>query len=505
MIKISKKDFDQFLGSEPFYSEMDKKRFFRTVQNKKRNRDWFPKLLTAALITGLFVVTLQFFQYPQFLFQQDHRNADSILLGEKKWTVASSKKDVEAFFDQLVPGLNLAKDRGVVKEIEQRISLGDGVDLRIEEIWNTSEQLYIFYSIGVTDVEKWKNSHSIPVIEDIFLKRDSENAFYSQHVTMEPDLITPSNTIFYKNRMYHYLKAPALLSSEPLESVDTIGIVDISMDVFGEKVTVENVELPIYYDYFEEKESVVSQYIDRTLVGEGFRFDFERLDIRLTDTLLYTTVQTPEGTRVWEVEGRIEPYPGTEKDVQSFQVNLGQINQNWFTAELQPFQKIPDELTIHIDNVWIIGDDVLRFSINRTDIEKNVTDPESGSEPYHQFITEIKSTKVYLENFYRVEGGIMLVLQYEPTDVNTFVSLKKADLTTFDIEGDVIFPNVLSVTNEKGNRFDITYAGQYKDDEFYLFLDEKWLQESEQINVELKNLLYLLKVNQSLSFPVSKE
>ncbi|WP_164670484.1 DUF4179 domain-containing protein [Virgibacillus doumboii] len=497
MSKLSRKDFDDYIGKDSFYSEQDKERFFKRLrQSERKKKNWFPQLMTAAIALLILFAGMQFIQNG-LPFQS---------AGDKDygaWKVADSKEEVTAYFKSRTPGLELAEEKGLVSEINKSIPLEGKSDLKIEKIWYNSEEIFVFYSIGIPNPEIMKNQETAPHITQFYVQSDENGQYPNQNLSVYAKQTGPQDGIIYNDRFYHRATMMPIRdqSHNVISQIDDIITAIITVNLFNESQDTQEVKLPINFDQSEE--TVASSSIDKTIHAGNASLTIDRIEMRVSQTVLYGSIDTPNGNALQRINGSVitKDAKGNE-DPTSF--SMPASSPTSFKLEFRPMNSMPENITVKIDSVVLSSDDSFNFSLDASDYNGDLS--SSGSKNAHRQVGEIKNTKIYLEELVYNDRGLNVNILYEPEEPDQTIQLASAIPKQHGLNDDL--PLLVSAVNEDGEVGELLQSGSGpgKLDEGYGFtLNKSFIQSSEQIDITIENLPYKILINDSIEAPISVE
>lgn len=498
MSKLSKEDFDAFLGKESFYSEQDKDRFFNKLNTTpKRKRNWFPQLVSAIAIFGVFYAGFQVIQ-EGFPFTS---SSDQIKETQEYKTV-DSKEEVDTYYENMTPGLERAEELGLVTEVDKTDPITEKSSLHIEKIWYNSDEIFVFYSISLPNLDRISEEQAAPQITSFYLQPDNADRFPGQLLDLYTKNMGPREGIIYNNRFYHRATSIQIenKANEPLNQFDGLVTANITVNQFGEKVKVPDVEIPIHYN--KKQEPTFSSSINQTIKSQNVTFTFDRIDIGVTKNYLYGKVDGPNDLH--QIKGTITTQSGKSQTILGS--NPSDDKPNSFVFRIPAFNSIPKKINIDIDSVSFVGDDSFEFSLDVSDYEeKLLISSNEYEENAHKKITEIKNTAIYLNKLFYDERGIDFSIMYEPENPNQAVQLMETIPSTGEFQAKRDLPVLVSAENEKGKPAEFGERGSGPGQQFDLFLAKSFVESSEKVDITIENLLYNVKIEDSISFSISKE
>ncbi|MUK88282.1 hypothetical protein GMD78_07755 [Ornithinibacillus sp. L9] len=508
MSKLSKKDFDAFLGEDAYYTDQDKERFIKNINRKKPTKNhWFPQLLTSALLLGVLVIGVQFFKEDtSFLSSLTNPKPQAEYdFGEGVKTV-DSWEEVEQYYLDRIPGLKRAENLGLVTKVDKIFTLNDDSTLHLDKIWYNSRQIEFFYSIGLPDPSLIPEYAPEPIISSIWVNRNEDVDIPKQQLGFYEEKNYPREGIIYKDRLYHYITTDHVFKEADneygvLEKINHVLNTDIRVSLFHDEITIPNVDIPVRYD--KENETVLTTKMNKEVKDTDMSMKFNQLDIGVTDNFIYGDIHLPD-------EYNFSSLVASFSDDQNYQNEsvYGVPNgPDEFMISIPTFNQIPEHINVNIDKIFVESNDSFEFSLDVTDYkEKQSSNSGRYEVNTHQKVGEFKDNSIYLEKLLYTSTGIVMTIQYEPLDKNQQLKLH-ADNPSVFFHNDSSYkqPLFISGQNEKGETALFGHPGSKSDDQFNVLIDREFITNSEVVDISVENLLYEINVDQSIEIPVSSE
>ncbi|GGA89703.1 hypothetical protein [Ornithinibacillus halotolerans] len=501
MNNLSKRDFDKYIGKDSFYTEEDKERFFNQSGKTKRRKHLIPQLLTVAFILGIFIVGANFIQNTVFLSSNDNVGPETRI----ELTEVDSLEKIKEYYYQLTPGLGRAEDLGLVTEVDKTLAIKEGYDLHIDKIWYNSENIHVYYSIGIPEI-KTVYQNSIPAISNLKILGDEDGRFLSQE--SGPSGINESIPIFNKRIYNHISLSP--LENHNFESIDQIEeFVSIQVTTelaYKDYYDLEEIEIPLKYNEDKIKETVITTPINETFIFPGGRIVVDQFEMGVSKNYIHGDIYLDEGIHLMYGDGTIDI--GTEDPLYLY-FYKEDPDSTAIVMETDAFNHVPEEVNVKINSLSLYGQDAFKFSIDLADYGyfKNY---ENQDIKVHEKITEIKDTSIFLDKLYVDEDGLRFFILFEPKNKNQSIQLIPGSINTYQGNIGQDIPNLITVVNELGEPSDgsdiFGTRSIYEDSSYALQLIKSFVQSSERIDITVENLSYLVKVNnQSVWFELNKE
>ncbi|WP_010096542.1 hypothetical protein [Ornithinibacillus scapharcae] len=482
MSKLTKKDFDDYLGIESYHTKEDHERFYRNIQTSKgRNFYWLPKSLTAALIIGLFVVGTQFLLGNIPFISSDDNESDS----EEKtdwslWKEADSLHDVDYFYDAIIPGLKIARERNQVIDINQKHSLNDEVRLYIDKAWFHEDKIYLFYSMDLLTDDFVEKNHQTGSIDDfVLLEKDGTN------IKLKTDSPSPwSGIVFhdsFNNKLYRV--ATITLEDEKLLAEADQLTASFSIDAHHEEVSLSNIELPVAYG----DETITSRALNESFQTLHSYISFKRFDKSADTGYLFGVVDSDLGQEVETLHGTITLDNGEEIYLTD---RLTVLYDGEFILDLPELAH--ENVSIDIDYLSMLEKEkTIDIPIDLSDYHKEGSENViEQSKTINEPIAELGNTNILLRSIHFDNQGVTVTISTNkiatdlPTQINFY--------SFFPESAGWGFPNSLNAVDNNGEEAEDYHFHSMSDsgesNEFTFGLTRKFIENKEHVTISISNL-----------------
>lgn len=501
--KISKRDFDAYLGKDSYFKVEDKERFYKNIDRKQKyKRKWFPQVLSAAFVLGLFFLGYQVWignlpllgdnlQADPIQQDIDYRNTSGIVY-------ADSIEEVWQYFYDKAPGLERAIRDDLVTELNDSFKLGEkGETLHLDRIWYTGGIGYLFYSFEMPNLQYDTPPADIPYILSMETSVVDGVPKSDEFIISYPNYLTRLDGIIYDGRLYKGLSFVDMLEKDKIESFQA----DLTVQVYGQTITEVQAEFPIHFN--KSKLPIYSATIDQTIKVDGYNLTFNKVEINVDGTTVWAEIEVSKGHRLAGIETVLKTNHGEEILLMTSGV-IEKDHQIRFIGEA--LDEIPEDMTIDVKSLdFVIEDETIHFSLDVSDYQEWLEN-STNEKRLHQHLGNRMNTDIYLESLVYDEAGVTARIQYQPEEENQDIQLKEAipqDATIYNGASDrFVFPLLLTAVNEKGynHHFYQAVGDNTNENSFLIFFERYFIENSERIEVTIENLLYSMNVDQSVTF-----
>ncbi|HET7658544.1 MAG TPA: DUF4179 domain-containing protein, partial [Bacillales bacterium] len=403
---------------------------------------------------------------------------------------AHSLQEVKQFQYQHVPGLKRAEALGLTKDYQIERSIpGTNGSLRIEEVWYNPKQAYIFYSINFLPVKQNHNDSSGPSrLPDL-----SFSVSLPQGMHSEAGLST-SNGIFYNGRLYRVAKADSLSNTNVSQKIKAIVLRRLNVLIDGETYSLEAVKLPLNFEANPDMMQEIQ--LHQTYTVQDYRLTLDQFIIGTSENKLTLHFEKPVENEVLEaIELTVQS--GDNGKALSL-VNKSQEG-NQYVFVFEPFDKLPEQVKIHIKGIKMMSRDYFRFGIDLTDLQKS-----DQALQVNRQLARKKGTNIVLDSLKYDHNGLQVQIRYSPVsgekpdDIKLTVTPPNFPRENWTQDADR--PLLLLITNEI-DRYAFNGKSEAGPGSSYRFtLDSNYLKGLKRLRIAVQNLPFLIHVDQSFTF-----
>ncbi|PKR77114.1 hypothetical protein CEY16_10225 [Halalkalibacillus sediminis] len=486
MDKLSKKDFDHFLGEKQYYdSSSDKNRFFKKKKGMRFMRRLVPQFVTAVLVFSVFILIINVGIPPLSEQGQTDLEIDPHLKNQIE--IAESEEEMDRILEEHLHGLSEAREKGLVKEVNQQYNVPDSeINLRVEEVWVTDEHMHLMYSLPVSE-EELKTSDYRFHLSELYIYKNEEvgNINFPHHRMNEVHLAG----ILFEDRMYGVYSTQPLKTegSDSLKQYDNEFNVNFYLNYFGERLLIDDVYLPLKYDS--------SNYEYETMdVGETFSFeeedlgeiklDVESIETRFDSEKINLSLRGEEGINVKSVNTRFGDQTGE---------NISQLSGGEeFTVSLRDEIMKGDQMPIQITSIGAITDKRLEFNLpiseltDRNDVKTSIN------------VAQFKGNNIYLKESSFVDDELRLLFLSESGESEPNIKFQLQSIHQFPFNEETVTGNILRIQNSEGDNLSEDYSIDRRGDGgLVLSIPTESIGEAERLFFTIENLSYDVEVDET--------
>lgn len=259
----------------------------------------------------------------------------------------------------------------------------------------------------------------------------------------------------------------------------------------------DQVQIPNKYD--QENESTVSTAIDETITFPGGTIHLHTFEMGVTKNRMYGTVELEDDIKLLNGDGTIDI--GGDHPLISLYFHNEDPESNNIVIESEAFNQVPDDITITIHNIHLYGNDSYEFTIDTSELEDSDSLPRKDMS---QKIAEIKDTSIFLDRVSYTDDGMQFTIVYEAKEENQQIELASYSINEYFGEESAGSPNLITARNNNGDIGKV-HGGSMAEGIFSQTYYKSFAESSEYIDVTVENLLYLVRVNESVHFELEKK
>ncbi|SHG60100.1 hypothetical protein [Ornithinibacillus halophilus] len=503
MSKLTKRDFDDYLGKDNFYNEEDKEQFYRKLNPSKGwKKHWIPQTITVAMVIGIFLLAVQLYQgnlpFTSTEINEEGNDSTPETVEETDWSswiVAESTEDVDAFYENTIPGFRIAEELNQVIDINQKHALTDNVSLYIDKAWYHEDKIHLFYSMDLVNDEIVTNNHETGVITEFQFDGDSESSL---------PLASPSSwsgVVFsdaFNNKLYR-VSTITLEEEEQLLKQEQL-TASFAIDAHNEDVTLSEIELPVSYG----KETITSNSINDSIQTANSNITLTRYDKGADKGYLYFTVDSTMGQEIEFLNGFIKI--GNGEDIYLMDRTIG-VHKDTFVLDIP--ELVTEEVTIDFEYVSMIEkEDTIDLSIDVSNYDHSVAEDFSEI-TMNQKVDEVFNTEIYLESITYDELGVTVGMTTETIEPSNSANLHLTSIVPVLADWGSWMTNKIEATNDNGETTTENHfhsIGKYVEDDNYRIhtfgLVWSFIQDANEVNFTIKDLSIGEDINQTITIPI---
>ncbi|RLQ93340.1 hypothetical protein [Falsibacillus albus] len=435
--------------------------------------------------------------------------AGNALLGRDDQTSASlnhvsSKEDFEHLQYQISPGLKKAEKKGESKVIHKDINIPNTDKyIHIEKMWLDGDDLRFLYSVDTDEkADMLKDpGEGVPKItamkifnDDTFLKAFKDNNEKSVQ-----------NGIYYNHRIYYSVNfgSVKMMNQDPIQHINIELPVDITMQMDGKTISINDAKIPIRYDYRDP--SLKEWKIDKSVVIRDHTLQIERLVTSDSENALYVRLDVPANDVLLKELDMFLLSDQSFWPMSNRPIPVG-ADSNEYVIHSMPFNEMPSSLDFIIKGAGFLGNDKLEFDL------KNIQDlqHEKHGKTYHKLLLTAKQTNIYLEKAVFDSSMMLFTFKYEDVGV---IDRRKPKLDPTDMFPVNWYkskqlksePAQISGKNEKGEEVQFEDFANEGTNEYGLKLNKEFIQHSNDLHFEVKKFQYSIQLDKEFHLDLSTE
>ena len=408
---------------------------------------------------------------------------------------AVSREEVNQFYYRAVPGLKLAEEDGLIRDVNKQLELpGQDGTLVIDRIWYNAKQVTIFYHVeGVPEVYLEGNfiCHLMNLLKNLFmvvnlLVETQKRGSYIMKVFMNLPKAAPlqdkSGQVISEIEILTYTPYINIPSQEEGNQIKSIPL--------------KSLDIPMNYQQEEEKTTKIP--IDGQIDAGDKYLHFYQIDISPSTVRVYFQYLNSGRDKVFRVRGS---YSTDKGETQSFDVFPQAITDYpyHYTLEVPPFHMIPENLQFQIDNIYCIGNDSISFEIDTSQFSHRNRSHETEIGK-----NRIRGTEIFAHNITLNNDFAEIYIAFEHDNSTDILSSRLYPMLPNWVQDNLSLsklPNRLSVFDADSQPYNLDKWNYGTDathgEEICISLDREFWNEAEYIEIELENLTYLYQINKS--------
>ena len=420
---------------------------------------------------------------------------------------ASNHEEVNQFYYRAVPGLQMAEEAGLIREVNMNVDLpGHNAVLSIDRIWYNKKQAIIFYHVeGITQAAYLGGEFYLPSNEPV----DKQPYHGSKSIGGDTE-----KGIIYQDSFYSCLKLPPLKdhSGQILTEIEILTFTPyINLPKQSEQDQIDNIRLKsidIALNYQQQDETVTKIPVDGQIDIEDRLLRFYQIDFSPSVLKVYFQYLNSGRDQVYRVRGS---YTTDKGEIHTFDAFPNAITDYpyHYIMEIPMFHIKPDTIQFQIDSISCLGNDSVSFHLNTNQFSKR-----NGTHEVEIGRNRIKETEILISKITLNKQYAELLIAFVPSAVESdsipYLELKPL-LPNWSKEGDLskARANYLTILDSDFQPYDLDewcYGADILPGEgLQIRLDRKFWEESKSIFIELSNLSYNYNINKAVILALTKE
>jgi hypothetical protein len=420
----------------------------------------------------------------------------------------NSWKDVEHFYHQAIPGIQRAKEMGLVTPIEKSFHVpGQKGKLTIDSIWYNKKEPVILYHMD--QVNK-----PVYLAGDLFLPGD-EGEDVTEFWGSGSIGFQHYHGVFLNDSFYSCLRLPALKDAEARVITEIPVVVykpyllleyDEKRNKSGEGYGFKEMRISLEYNSSDER--IDKHRLNKEAnIGNG-KMKFYQLDIGVSENHLYFLFNNRDKDMVYRLEGKIVSDKEEVREVDQY-VYVIKGYPYHYSISFEPFNSVPGEIFFELDSMYLIGKDELVFSLNPWQYK------EKKIEKGPRILRTVRNTDILLGDIVRTKDELSFQLTYKPTGKLSpndpllwwETPIDEAQKEQYErVYGDQ-YPlgNVVSIRNrdfEKSYGRDLGARQRIDGSRISLSIPSRYINHSDEIDITISNLTYRWSLDEKIPMEI---
>jgi hypothetical protein len=423
---------------------------------------------------------------------------------ETSTPTATSQSDVYQFYYRCVPGLKMAQDAELVRDVNKRLDWpGKDASVYIDSIWYNNKSVYLFYHVvGLPSNAYLGGELFLPANEPV--KKRSFHGSASIGRASEKGIL-------YNESYYSCLRLLPILdqNNQPLSQIDTIYFTPFinipspkGLDII-ESTQLKSFEIPLNFN--EEEEPVDKTIIDYRLDLEGQILYFYQVNISPSSLKVYFQFLNSGRDQVYRVKGS---YATDKGENYSFDIYPRLITEYpyHYIMELAPLHMMPETIKLNLETIYCIGGDEVNFTIDTSDYT-------AKSRSYKTEIGEdkVKNTSISISNITLKQHSAEVLISYA-SDTENHRGINLTPLNPYWLrENEVTINSANQILIQDGdyNQYNLNVynhgAETLPGEGIRLKLDRAFWDATDKIYIKIKNLSYELRITKEVDLRITSE
>ncbi|HHY81133.1 MAG TPA: hypothetical protein GX505_00405 [Clostridiales bacterium] len=407
---------------------------------------------------------------------------------------ASSEDDVYQFYYRSVPGLKMAEDTGMVKDLNKRLEWpGRDSVVIIDRIWYSTKSVYLFYHVeNMTEAAYLGGEIYLP---------SSEPARKQSFHGLDSIGRASEKGILFNDSYYSCLKLPPLRdnSGNIISGIETLAYAPfINVPDRKDKDSFTAVRLKAFdigLNYLANEEPVTKIPVQAMIDINDKQLSFYQVNISPSVLQIYFQYLNSGKDRVYRVKGTYTTDKGETYEFDAYPRAITDYPYH-YSMDVPPLHIIPSSLQIQIDSIYCTGSDSISFDINTRQY-----DGKSKSYKVEIGKDQVKGTDILVEEILLNKQSAEIFIAAKPA------AGKPAPYTRIDLSNPQWYreeldikeeANILTIKNADYQLYNpdkLAYGIKVKPEKgIYIDLERDFWDSTGIIRIEIDNLRYVYEI-----------
>ncbi|ARI78928.1 hypothetical protein [Halobacillus mangrovi] len=412
-----------------------------------------------------------------------------------QWNEVDTYTQVQDFFDEYIPGLQLAREYNVTTTINQSAPIpGRDGRMQVNEVWHSGHVIHIFYSIDLSALIEGGPPGDAPYLKQISIEdndgiEDQTLRSFGQPIRFEQGVI-------FENRLYTVVQIPPITetNSPPgkWDPENTIPFDQTLSTLFQLEFGGQSYQpdaIPIHYQYDPAKNILGTYTFDDAYSQEGLMV--EPLELKLG--IEFSHIKLKIKSEHAQFNRSLDATLITDEDEHiPLSLYLSETKQeDVYIGFVRPLRSVPQKATLKIRNIHLRNGSSYSFSVDVSQIKNK----NQENQRIDKKVAEAFQTNVYLREISsRGAAGVDLSLAFRPQNYEQTTKLIGVSPSPLDSES-YERPQVVHLENDKGEATQTEYGGSERS--AFITIEEDLLTGANQLEVTVKDIVFSKKIDQT--------
>jgi len=410
-----------------------------------------------------------------------------------------SENKVEEYRQKHTPGLKRAEDLGLVVEPKITQEIKEGMALTIEKVWYNSKEVYIFYSLS-SFPEKLKEINFKLGHPDVLISSPGYNGGY------------PKENMVIDGKYYGRLTFSSLRDRNTnalLEQVEDVIISGIVLNYENNLELIQDIQIRVPINFAKAKEVEETYNLNQEIDVLGRKLVLESLTLGVGENEITGFLKGKEEEQFYTLKAKI----GTNDNEERHFTGIYRTEEeNGFRLTFLPFDQLPTELHLKLEQLSLIGTDQVSFTLDTAPYQEYLNKESGKRFKVNKLLGEKRNNKTFLEEVFVDDRGLNIEILHqlqdnmeEPYEGFWAISALNDDYSGGDgVTKYGKIANMMTVTNEKGEKGNLGQRSQGPGNRMGAFIEADFIKKSSTIGVTIDNLTSSIFLNKEISIKLDE-
>ncbi|MGI8316425.1 hypothetical protein [Halobacillus mangrovi] len=409
-----------------------------------------------------------------------------------QWNEVDTYTQVQAFFNEYIPGLQLAREYDVTTTINQSAAIpGRDGRMQVNEVWHSGHVIHIFYSIDLSALIEDHTQGDPPYLQEISI--EGNDGIENQTLRSFGQPIRFEQGVIFENRLYTVVQVPPITENNhppgkwnPENTPPVDQTLSTLFQLEFENQSYQPEAIPIHYQYDPAKNTIGTYTFHKSYSHDGLTVKPLELKLGIEFSHIKLKIKSEDA----QFNRSLDATLIIDEDEQiPISLYLSETEQeDVYIGFVRHLRSVPKKATLKISNVHLRNGTSYSFSVD-------VSQSKDKNQRIDKKVAEAFQTDVYLKEISsRGTAGTDLSLAFRPQNDDQKTKLIGVSPSPIDSEN-YERPQVVHIENDKGEATQTEYGGSERN--AFISIEEDLLTDANQLEVTVNGIVFSKKIDQT--------